>query len=141
MRKTSNLKLCSPTDCELKVDKITSEEKDDIMKTFNEKMRTFLKNGKKLYEEELENLDESKKKFSSVLKFYHFQPRSSVAGEETNPKDFFFYGLHSAWISNIMAERNSSEEKERRTQIKKYKKRESGLKATMKNLSNDLEDF
>ncbi|XP_065207335.1 formin-2-like [Planococcus citri] len=137
-------------DCQEKVEKITANEKDDNVKVFKEKMEKFLSDGKKLYEEEIENLEDSEKKFMAALKFYQFQPKGLASGEKPNPKDFF--PLWGSFCSDFKAlwrieqqrclkqkmKETIAKTKERKQQVVKTKIKEKGLKSGMKSIKNLL---
>ncbi|CAH1408134.1 unnamed protein product [Nezara viridula] len=126
--------------CKLNMDKVTSASEENI-EPFKEKMEAFMLSAKKLLTEEEENLEDCKQKYIAVLKFYRFQPKSSMKLEEVSPQDFFplwgpfcsdFKDLWKKEQQRIIKEKlmeTKRKAEERKLQIKKGKKGEGGLKS------------
>lgn len=74
--------------CNNKTQKVIENATPENLQPFKEKMTTFLENAKKRLTTEMENLDECKNKFISVVKFYNFKPKSGTL-ETFPPNDFF----------------------------------------------------
>ncbi|XP_074036306.1 formin protein cappuccino isoform X2 [Leptinotarsa decemlineata] len=131
--------------CEKKSQKIIEASTPDNLQPFKDKMTTFLENSKKQLSSEFESLEDCHKQFICTMKFYLFKPKSGTL-ETFPPNSFFelwlqfsidFKDIFKKELIRLEKEKVQEirrREHERKSEGKRIKERENGLKAKIKRL-------
>ncbi|KAG5883167.1 hypothetical protein JTB14_010303 [Gonioctena quinquepunctata] len=126
--------------CTNKSQKIIEASTPDNLQPFKDKMTTFLENSEKQLASEFESLKECHEQFISTMKFYLFKPKSGAL-EAFPPNSFFelwlqfaidFKDIFKKELIRLEKEKVQEirrRENERKSEEKRIKERENGLKA------------
>ncbi|XP_050541260.1 protein cappuccino-like [Daktulosphaira vitifoliae] len=126
--------------CKKKTDKVISSSAEDNLEPFKSKMESFISMARRQLDNELENLEESKKLFIKLMRFYQFQPKDSKNLNDVAPKDFFplwlpfctdfkdFWNMEQQRIVKEKLLESKRKTKERQQLVRTSKKSLVGLK-------------
>ncbi|KAE9545515.1 hypothetical protein AGLY_001058 [Aphis glycines] len=126
--------------CKKKADKVILSSAYDSLEPFKTKMESFISMAHRQLENEHENLEESKKLFVKLMRFYQFQPKTSKSLLDVAPKDFFplwlpfctdfkdFWNMEQQRIVKEKLLESKRRTKERQQLVRTNKKSLEGLK-------------